>query len=101
MKRNRHDDLIGQTRYYLCSGAAGGIDCGVVVRTTKKFCILENSVGISKRKSARFLFATEDEAKVDLIIKVNEFVRFNYELNILEASKLFKEMLEKYPEKFV
>ena len=103
MKRQQKklNELIGQTRYYICSGTTGGIEHGVIVRTTPKFCVLENDRGGLKRKSARLLFATEDEAKLDLVKRVNEFVSFNYELNILEASSLFREMMEKYPEKFV
>ncbi len=52
MKRIKNpDQLIGQTKYYICTGAPGGIEKGVITRTTKSFCILETERGESKRKA--------------------------------------------------
>ncbi len=102
MKRIKNpDQLIGQTKYYICTGAPGGIEKGVITRTTKSFCILETERGESKRKAVHLLFSTEDEAKLNVINMVTEFLDHRFEMSIFEMGGLFKEMLEKYPEKFV
>ena len=93
--------LIGKTRYYLCTGAPGGVERGIIVKTTKSFCVLDTQYGETKRKAPHLLFETEDEAKMDVISLVDEFLSHRFEMSIFEMAGLFKEMLEKYPEKFV
>lgn len=102
MKRiTKPGELIGKTKYYICTGSPGGIEKGVITRTTKSFCVLETEFGETKRKAVHLLFSTEDEAKLNVINLVTEFLNHRFEMNIFEMGDLFKEMLEKYPEKFV
>ena len=61
---------------------------------------MENKNGEKKRKAKHLVFETEDDVKLDVIKKVNEYL-FTLDMNILELGVIFKEMIDKYPEKFV
>lgn len=88
-------------RYYYQVEYTGKFNSGKVIKVTPKFCVLENDSGDTKRKSKHLLFETEDAVKLDVIKKIDAIIQEQYFVNILELSKIFKEMLEKYPEKFV
>lgn len=100
IKKKSTNDLIGKTVYYTQSGYSGGISSGVIVKLTPKFCVMENKNGEKKRKAKHLVFETEDDVKLDVIKKVNEYL-FTLDMNILELGVIFKEMIDKYPEKFV
>ena len=100
IKKKSTNDLIGKTVYYTQSGYSGGVSSGVIIKLTPKFCVMKNKHGETKRKAKHLVFETEDDVKLDVIKKVNEYL-FQFDMNILELGVIFKEMLEKYPEKFV
>ena len=100
IKKKSTNDLIGKTVYYTQSGYSGGVSSGVIIKLTPKFCVMKNKHGETKRKAKHLVFETEDDVKLDVIKKVNEYL-FQVDMNILELGVIFKEMLEKYPEKFV
>lgn len=100
IKKKSTNDLIGKTVYYTQSGYSGGVSSGVIIKLTPKFCVMKNKQGETKRKAKHLVFETEDDVKLDVIKKVNEYL-FQFDMNILELGVIFKEMLEKYPEKFV
>lgn len=100
IKSKKTETLIGKTVYYTQSGYSGGICSGVIVKLTPKFCVMENKHGETKRKAKHLVFETEDDVKLDVINKVHEYL-FQFDMNILELGSIFKEMIDKYPEKFV
>lgn len=100
IKKKSTNDLIGKTVYYTQSGYSGGVSSGVIIKLTPKFCVMKNKHGETKRKAKHLVFETEDDVKLDVIKKVNEYL-FQFDMNILELGVIFKEMIEKYPEKFV
>lgn len=86
--------------YYYQDENTGKFLSGVLISKSNKFCVLENN-GQSKRKSQHLLYSTEDEAKLNIIKKINYLIEDQFKLNILELSNIFRDMLGKYPEKFV
>ena len=100
IKSKKTETLIGKTVYYTQPGYSGGICSGVIVKLTPEFCVMENNKGEKKRKAKHLVFETEDDVKIDVIKKVNDYL-FTLDMTILELGVIFKEMLEKYPEKFV
>ena len=88
-------------RYYYQSEYTGKFICGEIIKITPKFCILKNDSGGIKRKSKHLIFKTEDEIKLKFIKRIDEIIRDQFFMNIVECSELFKEMIEKYPEKFI
>lgn len=99
---NYNDDLIGKKLYWI-NNESYIIMSGFVVRTTNNFCILINDDKCRKeyRKSKHLLFENISEAQADAIIKMDLFVRDNLGMNIMELSKIFKDLLELHPEKFI
>ena len=91
--------VVGAQFYY--QSDHGNFIRGEVVNVTSKYCLLKSENGQLKRKSKRLLFNTADEAKLNVLMKANNFVTENLHMNILELGVIFKEMLDKYPEKFI
>ena len=100
IKKRNSEDLIGKTVYFTQSGYSGGVSSGVIVKLTPKFCVMRDKHGENRRKAKHLVFETEDEVKLNVIKKVHEYL-FQFDMNILELGVVFKEMIEKYPEKFV
>lgn len=80
---------------------SGYIVCGKIINTTPKFFIIALDGGLTKRKAKHLVWFTKDEAMLKTILKIDELIRDQFKLNILELNKMFTEMLDKYPESFV
>jgi hypothetical protein len=100
ISKRKTDALIGKTVFYTRSGYSGGVSSGEIIKLTPKFCVMRDKNGDTKRKSKHLVFETEDDVKLDIIKKVNEYLG-QFDLSILELGGIFKDMLDKYPEKFV
>lgn len=88
-------------RYYYHVEFTGTFNSAILLRTTNKFCILLTDSGDTKRKAKHLLYLSADDAKISVIQKIDKSIREQYYMNILELSVVFKEMLVKYPEKFI
>jgi len=88
-------------KYYFRDNQSGIIKSGVITKITPKCCMLKLENGEEKRKALRLLFPTIDLAKLTLVKDVNRILEEQFFLNIFELGKLFKEMVDKYPEEFI
>ena len=91
---------IGEKYYYQVE-YTGKFNSAELLRITAKFCILLTDSGDTIRKGKQNLYATEDSAKLSIIKKIDKTVQEQFSLSIMELSKIFQEMITKYPEKFV
>ncbi len=91
---------IGEKYYYQVE-FTGKFNSAELLKTTAKFCILITDSGDTIRKGKQSLYENEDAAKLAIIKKIDKTVKEQFSMNILELSKIFQEMLSKYPEKFI
>jgi hypothetical protein len=98
--KNTHEFEIGDICYHRVD-YTGKFNSARVIKMTPQFCILETDSGHTYRKSKRLLFDTEDKAKLYMIDIAHNVINDHFDMSILELSKIFTDMLEKYPERFV
>lgn len=102
MKKRQLDTFdIGQTLYFQ-NDYTGTFLSGEVIKITPQYCIVQNeNSGYTKRKAKHLLFSSLDAAKLSVIKKIDAVVQEQFLLNINELYKIYSEMLDKFPEKFV
>jgi len=91
---------IGKEGWYQ-DDYSGYIVGGKIINATPKFFIIELGGGHTKRKAKHLVWHSKDQATLNTIKKIDELIRDQFKVNILELNKMFVDMIDKYPESFV
>ena len=90
----------GETCFYI-DDKTGSIVTGVITTVTTKFCMIDIGDGKPRRKTKRYVFNSLDSLKLSLIREVNYVLKDMHGMQLSDITKIFREMMEEYPEKFV
>jgi hypothetical protein len=91
---------VGDVGYYINQNNNDKITKGKIVKETEKFFTLDAG-SKEQRKKKQNVYSTEIELKADVIRKANYWLQEEYGISIPEAYKMFVDVIEEYPEKFV
>ncbi len=98
---------IGKTYYYIAdnsyanSGFRKRICSGVLIRTTTNFCVFAINRPKPRRKLITSVCETPEECLVVFLKRIENRIKENFNVDILELAEKYKEVVAKYPEKFI
>jgi hypothetical protein len=92
---------VGSTCYYINQNNNDKITEGEITKETDKFFTISSGGFKEQRKKKSNVFKTEIELKATIIVKANYWLQEEYGISIPEAYKMFVDVVDEYPEKFV